>query len=306
MPGRFDQAFACDEAAELAAPGHDTGRALSSPGEEGIQPRGGHVLRDHEGRRVHDAVQWQRVLGHGVVVAHEGRHRVDLPIVLGLERVGCESTGCLPRVADAPLAGPVDLQGGFQVRPRHDADARSALVDDGVAAGRAAVRRRLQAALDLADGRRGREDRLLGERVAQAQGQDAVQRPGRLTLEEGELFALDLLVVVPALVDGPVDDHGDADAEHHDRGQRKVVHALHNDQDHRQRHLLETAKHRSAANDAVHPGDCGDQPQLHAKGAHGPAKEASQQHGGGEGAPGHRQAREADVEREVGDEGQQA
>mmetsp|Transcript_52238 Transcript_52238/g.146971 ORF Transcript_52238/g.146971 Transcript_52238/m.146971 type:complete len:236 (-) Transcript_52238:1145-1852(-) len=167
-------------------------------------------------------------------------------------------------------------------------------------------RRRLECLPHLADLRVGGEDRLRRQRLAELACHDVVQEARRLSLDEGQLLAVDLLLVMPALVDLPVHGERHGDAQHDDRGQREVVHALHDDEDHSQGHLLEAAEHRRAPHHGVDPGGAVDEAELLAEAAHEAAEEAAEEHRRGEGAPRHGEAREADVEGVVDAEGDDA
>mmetsp|Transcript_74907 Transcript_74907/g.243347 ORF Transcript_74907/g.243347 Transcript_74907/m.243347 type:complete len:329 (+) Transcript_74907:422-1408(+) len=148
--------------------------------------------------------------------------------------------------------------------------------------------------------------RLFGKNVHQFKGEAAIQASWHLTLQERQALTLNLLLVVALLVHLSVHRQGNGNTEHDDWRNAEVVDALDDDQHHSSGHLLEAAEHGRGANNGVHTAYGGDEARLSKQGTRATTKQAAQQHGGCEGPTGHRQARQAHIESEVGEESQSA
>mmetsp|Transcript_41711 Transcript_41711/g.110012 ORF Transcript_41711/g.110012 Transcript_41711/m.110012 type:complete len:480 (+) Transcript_41711:208-1647(+) len=168
------------------------------------------------------------------------------------------------------------------------------------------VLRCLEGCQDLVHGGLPAELGLHWQCVAQVARDLAVEAVRNLGLQEGQLFPLDLLLVVSSFDDGSVHGQGDGHTEHDHWRHVEVVDALHYDKDHRRGHLLEAAEHGRGADDGVDTGDRRREAEFSQDRADAAAEEPAQQHRRRERAPGHGQPCEAHVQREVRHEGQRA
>mmetsp|Transcript_2329 Transcript_2329/g.6554 ORF Transcript_2329/g.6554 Transcript_2329/m.6554 type:complete len:282 (+) Transcript_2329:404-1249(+) len=148
-----------------------------------------------------------------------------------------------------------------------------------------------------------REAGLRRQLVDEVRCLEAVQRRRGLRVEVGDLPSKDLLLVIAARQAGLADCHGDHDGHHQRRDQGEVVGGRGDEDDDGDRHALEAAEHRGAPHHGVDPGGGGaGQVVAHRDGADPAADQPADEHRAREVPGGHRHARQAYVQRRVGDE----